>query len=352
MTPSMKSGIYHVYILLEREGHLATIKKATCECAAGESASCTHVSGLLHALAAITPANVTSTSTPDETIGSDDNDDEPESLPVTSFACKWKPPRKRKECVLKFADANFEKHVYGRQKKYTWDPIKDFDPRPVEYRGSAPQQMETFLKAVKGKGLGVSMLLDDDAKVKKSDSVMVSSGLPTPPCRDEIIQKVTAFKESLAVTADKVREVERNTRDQHQSPFWYSVRRFRLTASMFGRIFQRLPTTPPDSLVKELLHSKQISTSATEWGKSKESTALQEYIAYNNMLGRTEMVVCKSGFVICQQYPFLGASPDAYGMTLTLRKNMAWLKSNAHLNIQSILSVCVVVFSSVQFILI
>ena len=239
-----------------------------------ESASCTHVSGLLHALAAITPA-ITSTSTPDETIGSDDNDDEPESLPVTSFACKWKPPRKRKESVLKFADANFEKHVYGRQKKYTWDPIKDFDPRPVEYRGSAPQQMETFLKAVKGKGLGVSMLLDDDAKVKKSDSVMVSSALPTPPCRDEIIQKVTAFKESLTVTADKVREVERNTRDQHQSPFWYSVRRFRLTASMFGRIFKRLPTTPPDSLVKELLHSKQISTSATEWGKSKESTALK-----------------------------------------------------------------------------
>ena len=50
--------------------------------------------GLLHALGEITPANVTSTPTPDETIGSDDNDEL--SLPVTSFACKWKPPRKRK----------------------------------------------------------------------------------------------------------------------------------------------------------------------------------------------------------------------------------------------------------------
>ena len=35
MTPSMKSGVYHVYILLGREGQLATIEKATCECAAG-----------------------------------------------------------------------------------------------------------------------------------------------------------------------------------------------------------------------------------------------------------------------------------------------------------------------------
>jgi hypothetical protein len=31
----MKSEVYHVYVLLGREGELATIEKATCECAAG-----------------------------------------------------------------------------------------------------------------------------------------------------------------------------------------------------------------------------------------------------------------------------------------------------------------------------
>jgi len=35
MTPSMKPGLYHVYILLGREGEVATIHAATCECAAG-----------------------------------------------------------------------------------------------------------------------------------------------------------------------------------------------------------------------------------------------------------------------------------------------------------------------------
>ena len=35
-TPSMRSGIYNVYILLKREGRLAdTISRATCQCAAG-----------------------------------------------------------------------------------------------------------------------------------------------------------------------------------------------------------------------------------------------------------------------------------------------------------------------------
>ena len=35
MTPSMKQGLYHVYILLGREGGMAMIRTATCECAAG-----------------------------------------------------------------------------------------------------------------------------------------------------------------------------------------------------------------------------------------------------------------------------------------------------------------------------
>ena len=34
MTPSMKPGVYHVYVLLGKDD-VTTIKKATCECAAG-----------------------------------------------------------------------------------------------------------------------------------------------------------------------------------------------------------------------------------------------------------------------------------------------------------------------------
>lgn len=35
MTPSMKQGVYTVYVLLGHEGEFATICVATCECAAG-----------------------------------------------------------------------------------------------------------------------------------------------------------------------------------------------------------------------------------------------------------------------------------------------------------------------------
>jgi len=123
---------------------------------------------------------------------------------------------------------------------------------------------------------------------------------------------VTSFKESLRVTPDEIREIEQNTREQHKSPLWFSARCFRLTASVFGRILYFLPSTPPDALVKSLLHSKQVSTPAMNWGKTNKSTALCEYTKYYHALGNVNIVVCKAGFVIHEEHPFLGASPDAY----------------------------------------
>ena len=35
LTPSMKAGLYHVTMLLARDGDLAVIESATCECVAG-----------------------------------------------------------------------------------------------------------------------------------------------------------------------------------------------------------------------------------------------------------------------------------------------------------------------------
>lgn len=40
MTPSMKPGVYHVYILLAHDGDYVSIPVATCECAAGWADNC------------------------------------------------------------------------------------------------------------------------------------------------------------------------------------------------------------------------------------------------------------------------------------------------------------------------
>ena len=169
-----------------------------------ESASCTHISALLHALVAMRPATVSEIPVKAPSAIHNSDDDDIEGLPVTSFPCQWKQPRKRKESTLKFADANFEKYEYGQERKHHWNSIKDFDPRPIEHRGKAPQLMQDFLKSVKGKGLGVSMLLDKDLQLTSSETSPATPEQPSIESKQEIITKVASFKQSLHVTPDKI----------------------------------------------------------------------------------------------------------------------------------------------------
>ena len=92
-----------------------------------KSATCTHVSGLLHALVSLTPAQLLAT--PSIT------DDMESPLPITLYTCKWNVPRKRKESNMKMSEVQFEKHVYGRKCKKNLELLEDFDPRPLDCKG-------------------------------------------------------------------------------------------------------------------------------------------------------------------------------------------------------------------------
>ena len=85
-----------------------------------------------------------------------DND---EALPITSYACQWKRPKKRKESTM-ICQATFEKHKYGCMKKENYSAIKEFDPRPPHHHHTAPSLMNNPFEKGCGKGLCVSLLLD------------------------------------------------------------------------------------------------------------------------------------------------------------------------------------------------
>ena len=264
-----------------------------------KSASCTHVSALLHALAALTPAS-------DQNI--QDSSDE-EAIPITSYLCQWNAPRKRKESNLPISQAPFMKHVYGRQRKHELKPLEDFDPRPVDLRGKANDHLETFLGKVRGQGLGVSLLLDRECRCWSGD---VNQPLtPVLPTTEELQKRVQEFKKSLHIPPHKIREIEQSTRDQAQNPLWYSVRRYRITASNFGAVYCRKPTTPPQSLVLQIIGAKQFYSQATNWGKKNEPVALEKYQQKQQDCGHHGLYYCPSGFVVSEHHPYLGASPDA-----------------------------------------
>ena len=130
------------------------------------------------------------------------------------------------------------------------------------------------------------------------------------PTTESLTDTIAAFKQSLNVSPEQARDIERNTRDQRLSTLWFSVRRFRITASMFGSVLSRRKDTPPDSLVLRIIQPKQFSTAATKYGIENEKVALEHYVTYQHNNGHPDLFVSESGFLINSDYCFLGASPD------------------------------------------
>ena len=182
-------------------------------------------------------------------------------------------------------------------------------PRPSELRGNATEQMHSFLGKVKGKGLGVSLLFDSDCRCWTNAAAVCATNASPPQLPSK--ERVQQLKDSLQILPQKIREIEQTTRDQSHSPLWHSVRRYRISASHFAAVYRRLPTTPPQSLVLQILLPKRFSSAAMEWGTSHEDIALKQYCDLQHQSGHHGLYYCKSGFVISTDYPFLGASPDA-----------------------------------------
>lgn len=106
--------------------------------------------------------------------------------------------------------AVFEKHDYRKQKKRRVSLTEDFDPRPVDCRGNATSLLPALLDSVCGESLGVSLLFDPQCC---HQTIPVTR--PGVPDTSSLKETVSAFKESLKVSADKLREIEWNTREQH-----------------------------------------------------------------------------------------------------------------------------------------
>ena len=210
---------------------------------------------------------------------------------------------------MKMSEASFEKHEYGRVRKYQIKPLEDFDPRPPDCVGKMKDRLPALLHRVRGKGLGVSFLFDTSTCYWDTDNKPESYNLPTVT---QLKEKVQQFKSTLTLSAGKIREMERKTKDQHLCEQWYFARRYRITASNFGSVYHRRPTTQPDALVLRILGVKTFTGSeATEWGKQNEERALKQYVLHQHSVGHEGLTTCQSGFVVCESHPFLGASPDA-----------------------------------------
>ena len=124
----------------------------------------------------------------------------------------------------------------------------------------------------------------------------------------ELSSEEAALLSHLSVDEDKVNTIEATSREQSESEIWKKERTYRFTASSFQLIAKRQRNH--ESFAQSIMHPKPFTSKYVAHGMKYEPVALREYEKF--MFNRkTPVAVLKSGFVVSEAFPVLGASPDA-----------------------------------------
>lgn len=133
-------------------------------------------------------------------------------------------------------------------------------------------------------------------------------------CMSATITELRALADNIELryTAEEIETIERLTKSQRLTKFWYRFRAGRITASLFKRVCRTSIDHPSLSLLKQISDPQDCKFSSvyTSYGIEFESVARNEYQARMIDLGHINFKVTQSGLIVSNEYPHIGASPD------------------------------------------
>lgn len=144
-----------------------------------------------------------------------------------------------------------------------------------------------------------------------------------PPCLSQLYDPDTILMNygellnhcktcDIRVTQQQVDAVEASTKSQSKSPLWFNMRSGRVTASRFKAASHTSTASPSISLIMSICHPEmnKFRTASVRWGCEHEEDARRKYLQTMSLSHR-DFKVDDSGFFICVDHPFIGASPDS-----------------------------------------
>ena len=154
----------------------------------------------------------------------------------------------------------------------------------------------------------------DKENASKTAQSSYGSKATQPEVSDSEVKRLCKeYKNDLTICPQEAQQVEEETCQQSEDPsgLWMRLRRCRLTASNFGMVCKRRPTTPVANMVKNLLYkSSSSSAPSPRWGKENEDSARRSYTKYMQENNHPNLRTIRAGFVIHSQHGWLGCSPD------------------------------------------
>lgn len=127
---------------------------------------------------------------------------------------------------------------------------------------------------------------------------------------DELVQR-------LELTDEDRQEIETNTQDQNESEIWHKVRKGRITASNWYRVYTRVetlkkhPHTDMSALVASFVNPPNL-THLPQINKGKETEKEAIAAAYRWLeQHHHEVKLIPCGLFVDEKHPFIGATPDS-----------------------------------------
>lgn len=130
---------------------------------------------------------------------------------------------------------------------------------------------------------------------------------------DDLLRECTRITSGLDISDEHIASIENLTREQNQSPLWYSVRDGRLTASSFGKFKPGSPLTVSTKDIDDFCNQAAagIYSNSMQWGLQSEQKARSIFLSLLAPFHKT-LVTDRRGFYVSKAKPYLGASPDGF----------------------------------------
>ncbi|XP_062620989.1 uncharacterized protein LOC134282605 [Saccostrea cucullata] len=281
---------YTTWILMDNDG---TVKSGGCTCVADDG-TCKHCVALLFSLQSF----------------SERHKDRGEET-CTDKPCKWDKPRITSHPVT-VEEISFRRNSSHPDKKDNYNPVSN--QRHISHR----EITKILYKTCKHYGSVFMHTVDppsddssdeeDSLEIKELSDIISDYKQQNPIGNEnELIDYLRKIH-----SKDVINQIENLTKDQTDNAMWYKYRKGRITASVMGSVYKcRIENLATENyIVKKIFGRSSFSSAATEYGKAMESVALQQYF-FQYSKDHSKAQIMKSGLVISENYPFIGASPDS-----------------------------------------
>nr|XP_019546064.2 uncharacterized protein LOC109416458 [Aedes albopictus] len=295
----LRESMLRPWVIINISGGIVA---AHCDCIAGSSETCSHVSAVLYFLANLHAQSLNRRET------------------VTDKPAYWRQPPKR-----------IREDLYKRVEDVSYGKItKRFYDRPP---CRSHEDFQNLLRNLKSDGAnsvviqsqcdGTNFCCNQCEKNWIPDNILINKNILLQGHFDVENEsksleelRTVGMEVQLALTTHEVEWVEQSTREQHKSDLWNWVRIGRVTASILKTVVRTSNEVPPPKMttLKVICHPYQVNieTPATSYGRRNEPLARQ-YLSKMWNKNHQNSRISECGIFLSVDHPYLAASPDAIG---------------------------------------